>query len=292
MSLRLAWTTAALLLVAGCSASMQRNPSPAEPSGNAIALQSRLSTLVGQFGTAIRLSEPEPLVTMRVAPGPANAEAWVLEFLQTSPDGQRGFLLEFQRVFNGTEIAAEFIPMQSNGRLSQQSCSMRFRLLPGVLTGETDPESCRFGEGTGSVGLLKEIALTERQIIIADRLLRSAGMDEQSTDVLRLHRLARFTGSVRFRSDTGQPWRLSEAITLDVADAALEPSDAAGMPLDVLIRLLLIEGQTPEEPLLHLQAVNPTTGNVLGQAWGDAQTDRIGMSLDTTQIDLRRASKQ
>jgi hypothetical protein len=253
-----------------------------------MALQSRLSALPGQFGSAIRLDQAEPGVTMRVAPVRVNAETWILEFLQATPDAERGFLLAFEQTLIGSDIAASFVPLQGDGSFSRQSCGMRFRLLPGVLSGETDPQTCRFGEGEKSIGLLKEVALTDRQIVIADQLIPSAGNAGQSTDVLRLYRLDRFTGNVRGRAGGDHAWRLSAPVVLEVGGQSIEPVDAAGMSLDVKVRLSLVESQEVGSPLIHLQAMDAVTGQTLGQAWADTQAETIGIALDTVQINLDR----
>lgn len=292
MTLRLLWTAAALLLIAGCSSTAQREATPPDSAVSTAALQSRLARLSGQFGSAIRLDQPEPGVIMRVAPGPGNAETWALEFLQTSENAQRGFLLAFERSLSGPEIAARFIPLQVDGSLSRQSCGMRFRLLSGVLSGETDPRTCRFGEGQSSIGLLKEIALSDRQIIIADQLIPSTGSGDQSTDVLRLYRLDRFTGSIRTRTGPDHAWRVSKPIVLEVAGSFVEPADAADMPLDVRLRLLLVEGQNAGAPLIHLQAIDASTGHLEGQTWANAQVETIGMALETVQINLDRVKQR
>ncbi len=290
MTLRLILTAFAGLLVAGCTAIAQREAALPEPVTRAAELQSRLSRLVGQFGSAIRLDEPSVAVMMNVAPGPANDETWVLEFLQTTKDTERGFLLVFERAVSVDQITANFIPLQPDGSVSQQSCRMQFRLLPGLLTGETEPQNCRFGEGENSIGLLKEIALSDRQIIIADRLIASTGSVDRTTDILRLHRLDSFSGSLRRRVADDQSWRLSEPVLLDVAGATVEPIDAASMSLDVQIRLLLVEGREAGAPLLYLQATDPASGRVIGQSWADAQVRQIGMALDIIQVNFVRQS--
>jgi hypothetical protein len=229
---------------------------------------------------------------MQVAPGRGDPQTWVLQFIQEHEQGPRGFILAFQRSFSGSEIAADLFPLQADGSLAAQSCRMQFRMLPDLLSGETDPDSCRFGEGENSIGLLKEIALSEDRIIIADQLVRSDAIASPAADILSLYRLDRFAGSVRSRTEVNQAWRLSEPVTLEVGGASVEPMDAADMSLDVQVRLLLVYEQNGDEPLLHLQAVDAVSSQILGQTWADAQVEQIGMALDQVQINLVRVTNR
>jgi hypothetical protein len=288
MSLKWLLMACSALLLAACAAAPSRDGSiDASPAGSGL-LEAFVTALPGRFGSASRLDNPDPGVLMLTDLRAVDDNAIVLEFIEPRDDGNRGFALVLERHSNGPFIAGQFAPIQADGTLSTRTCPMRFRLLQGLLSGETDPITCQFGSAENSVGLLKEVALSVDQIVIADQLTGPGQHGDESPNVLRLHRLARFRGSVRVREKIGAAWRMAEPVELEAGMPATEPVDAAGMGLDVGVEMRLVQGQEAGEPLLYLQIDDVLSGEVMGQAWTDVQADRIGLALDRIQIDLLR----
>jgi len=278
----------ALVLAACTSAPVRDDSTDAIPASTEL-LEAFVTALPGRFRSATRLDDPEPGVLMLTDLRAVDDSAIALEFIQPRDDDNRGFVLVLERHSIGPFIAGQFVPVQADGTLSTRTCPMRFRLLQGLLSGETDPVTCRFGSAENSVGLLKEVAVTVDQIVIADQLTGPDRRSNESPDVLRLHRLARFRGNVRVRdNEIGSAWRMAEPVELEAGMPAAEPVDAAGMGLDVGVAMRLVEGQAAGQPLLYLQIDEVLSGKVIGQAWADAQAGRIGLALDRIQIDLIR----
>lgn len=288
--MRCHWLTVALsaVVLAACTTAPDRDQSSVVNSPSAASLELFVTALPGRYLSATRLDQSDAGVMMAVDVREVEDNAIALEFIEQDHTRQRGFILMLERSSASPFIAGQLMPVQVDGTLSNRACPMRFRLLQGLLTGETDPATCRFGNAENRVGLLKEVALTGSQIIIADLLLEPGQTSDQPPDVLRLHRLASFRASARVRQNADSGWRLAEAFEIEVGDTTFEPVDAAGMPLDVELSLRLVQGQEPGDPLLYLQINRSQTGEVLGQTWADAQARRIGLALDQLQIDLIR----
>ncbi|HMA99221.1 MAG TPA: hypothetical protein VKO38_07195 [Wenzhouxiangella sp.] len=276
------------ILLAACTTPATRNQSSVVNVPGASQLEVFVTALPGRFLSATRLDQPEAGVMMAVNVREIADDAIALEFSEQQEARQRGFVLVLERNSSLPFIEGQFTPVQADGTLSTRTCPMRFRLLQGLLSGETDPLTCRFGDAENSVGLLKEVALTGNQIIIADQLLGPGQSADDAPDVIRLHRMASFRANVRSRESSEAAWRVAEPLDLAAGASAYEAVDAAGMGLDVAVRLRLVQGLQPGDPLLYLQLNNTSTGAVMGQAWADAQARRIGLALDQAQIDLIR----
>lgn len=288
MRLRAGLVIASMLLLGGCAAPAGRDDAPAEPAAWAGGqLEQFAARLPGRYGPARRLDQGRPGEPMVLNARAGDNAGLILELQPERATRQRGFILDIGAADGPSPfIAGAFVPLRSDGSPSPQSCAMRLRIRGRLLSGETDPEQCRFGSGPDSVGLLKEVALDGNQIVIADQVVGMAQDNDNEPDILRLYRLERFTGQVRVRSDATASWRLAEQVEAEVGGDAIEPVDAADMGLGVRIRLELIRGNQPGSPLLYLQVMDAQSEKILGQAWSDVQADRIGLALDRVQVDL------
>lgn len=278
------------LILSACATNLSRNDEATAGSetGAIGELEALAARMPGRYGAARRLDEESPGVQMTLSARFGDNSDLLLELREERESRQRGFILALERVGPSPFIPGRFIPLQSDGTASARGCRMRFRLRGDVISGETDPAQCRFGTGEQAVGLLKEIALDGSQIVIADQLSTPGGDADAEPDILRLHRLGEFRGQVRVRDRDGSGWRTAERMAVDVGGRRIEPVDAAGMSLGILVGLDLIAGQQPGEPLLYLQVTEARTGQVLGQSWGEPQAARIGLALERVQVDLER----
>ncbi|MFW6341062.1 MAG: hypothetical protein ACOC0Q_09355, partial [Wenzhouxiangella sp.] len=276
----------AVLGLAGCAVPGERNPdAAAENSGAALGMMA--NRVQGVYGAAQRLDQDKPDIQMVVSAARPDQATLMLELRERRAERQRGMLLQL-RAGDGALPLFEgyFSPLLADGTVSPRACPMRFRLRNGLLSGQTEADQCRFGQGSDAIGLVKEVALDGRNLIIADQLAPAGGRPAQPPDILRLHRLETFRGQVRVRDDSG--WRTAEQIELTVGGAPIEPLDAAGMTLGIRVRLALIESRSAESPLLYLQAGDAEGTRVLGQAWSDIASERLGLALDGIQITLEK----
>lgn len=289
MSWRAGLLIGAVLLVSACAAPSEREQSDVTAStGLTGQLEALAVRLPGRYGAPRRLDQDRPGSQMRVSVGSAGNASLLLEIREEHEDRQRGFILTLAAGGTSPFIPGRFVPLQADGTPSAHSCAMRFRIRDGLLSGETDPGQCRFGTGEAGVGLLKEVALDGNRIVIADQLTGPGGSGNDAPDILRLFRLDGFRGQVRVRTGPDAGWRTSQRVQARVGGNPVEPLDAADMSLGVQIRLELIEGQQPGTPLLYLQLADARSGTILGQAWGDPRTERLGLALDGAQVDLEK----
>lgn len=281
---------AGALLLSACAAPAGREEAPAGPMAFIGQLDELVSRLPGRYGAARRLDLDQTGTRMSLSARSGAGAELLLEFREDLDNPQRGFVLTLDAGGASPFIAGSFVPLRADGTLSAHTCPMRFRVRDGLLSGQTDPQQCRFGTGAESVGLLKEVALDGSRIVIADQLIGVDGNVGEPADILRLYRLERFQGQVRVRDEAWPEsgWRTSTEVQLETGADAVEPVDAANMGLSVLLRLALIQGQQPGSPLLYLQASDAETGTVLGQAWSDRQALRLGLALDQVQVDLEK----
>lgn len=279
---------ASALLLSACATPPGRDEAPAGSIAKIGQLDELAARLPGRYGAARRLDEDDAGTRMVVSARSGDNAALVLELREELEDRQRGFVLTLDAGGASPFIAGSFVPLQADGTLSAHNCPMRFRVRDGLLSGQTDPQQCRFGTGADGVGLLKEVALDGSRIVIADQLIGPGESGADPPDILRLYRLERFQGQVRVRDGAGLDWRTSSRVQVEVGANPVEPVDAANMGLAVLIRLALIQGQQPGSPLLYLHLAEADSGTVLGQAWADPQALRLGLALDEVQVDLEK----
>ncbi|MEE4637769.1 MAG: hypothetical protein V2J42_03410 [Wenzhouxiangella sp.] len=288
MRLRAVLAIAAGLALGACAGPPEREQSRSMPLASFGQLEELASRLPGRYGAARRLDQEQPGTQMQLSTVMRGDGTLVLEFRELLEKRQRGFILTLSSMAATTFIPGRFHPLQTDGTPSAQSCAMRFVVRDGLLSGETDPDQCRFGASEDAVGLLKEVALDADQVIIADQLIAAGTGEDNPPDILRLYRLDSFLGQVRVREQAGSGWRTAEEFLIAVGSRPIEPLDAADMPLDVVIRLELIQGQQPGSPLLSLQALQSDTDNMLGHVWADRQARRLGLALDHIQVDLEK----
>lgn len=288
MRRRLSLAATAVLVLSACATPTDRDRATSLSVAALGSLEELAASLPGLYGAARRLDQERAGTQMLLSTRAGNNGTLVLEFQELLEQGQRGFMLTLGELGNSPFIPGVFVPLQADGSPSAHSCAMRFRVRDGLLSGETDPDQCRFGSGESGVGLLKEVALDGSRIVIADQLIDFSGQESDTPDVLRLYRLESFQGQVRVRDQAEGGWRTANTVQLETGARPIEPTDAADMTLGVSVRLELIQGQQPAYPLLYLQAADAETGKVLGQAWADPQAWRLGLALERVQIDLEK----
>jgi hypothetical protein len=288
MKLRAALAVAIGLALGACAAPSERERSTTTPLASLGQLEQLAKRLPGSYGAARRLDQEQSVAQMQLSTAMRGDGTLMLELREQLESRQRGFILSLGSMSASTFIPGSFVPLQTDGAPSAQSCAMRFVVRDGLLSGQTDPNQCRFGSAEDGVGLLKEVALDADRVVIADQLIATGGGETSSPDILRLYRLDSFRAQVRVREQSTGGWRTAEEILINVGPRAVEPLDAADMPLGVVIRLELIQSQQPGTPLLYLQAVQSGSGAELGQAWADPRSQRLGLALEKVQIDLEK----
>ena len=293
MAKRLATLVLALFLI-GC-AGLERQPATNHAAPTDLVLLELAERLPGRYGTAAAPdsgSGTRQIAVLLDAAGPDRIT------LVLSQQGSAGTTRDSVLMLARTEppspdwLDGSFVPLDTSGNPGSLACQMRFRVRPDGLIGETDPDQCRFESGGQSIGLLKELAFDGSRLLIADQLIDVAdGSALHDPDVLRLHRLGRFAGRARIR-DGGTDWRVASPVEVDAGGSLVEPLDASGMSLGVVIDLDLVEGSEVGQPLLALRVLSENEDQVLGQAWADPETERIGLALPGVQISLVRLQER
>lgn len=182
-------------------------------------------------------------------------------------------------------LAGQFAPVADDGRV-RRVCPMSFTVRRTGFVGETDPESCQFGDTGRRTGLIKEIAHDGRQLVIGDRLVSVATGEPVGEDrILRFDRVRPFSGWAGVREDGGD-WRLAESIHLLSDGAGARPKDAAGMDLGIRLELAPYFWRDDGPALLRLTVIDLENGDTLGQAWADISAEQIGLALPDLQVGL------
>jgi len=269
-------------------APLDERPSP-ERFSHAVALEALRAVLPGDYATVAddRASALEPArlrITPLHRPG-AHALRLMLTQSQSAGDARR-FLLE---ITTGTEegLLGGVIATLDASNAPTLSCTLDVTIRQDGFSAQTDPEDCRFGSSGQRVGLLKELAFDGQQLVIADRVMPlDAGAGDLPDQVYVFQRIVRFRGwaAIREASD----WRMAAPFEIDSAGGRIQPLDAVGMPLGMIVELTRIGLPNTPAPILELRLVDATDGHTLARAWADRDARSIGVAVKAAQVGLER----
>ena len=288
MNRRVGAVLAALLL----TACQTQGPRPATPStANSEAILSGIAaSLPGLYLHALRPEETQGALFLDITSNRVSPTELVLDLRQFQDQAsERRFRLVLNRAEALDWLPARFMPIHADGSMAGRECSMRFRLSTQGLIGQTDPDECRFDSGAQSVGLLKEMNFDGETVNIADQIFDQQGQAAAAPQLLQFQRAGRFTGTAAVR-EGGTAWRVAESLQVLPNQSLIEPLDAAGMSLGILINLQLIDESGREGPILNLQISALDSGELLGQTWANPATQLIGLGLPDLRVELNRQS--
>jgi len=278
-----------LVLVAfltACATVAEQDPTTTSP-----LLQQISASATGDFSTSLDDTDPALLLTVSSEPlVPANRELTLNLFQQSSDAPARRFRLSLKTtdVASAYPLSGTLAPLLPNGRAIAE-CPVVVRTSSMGLSVMTEAASCQFGTGNERVGLAKELLFSGSQVRIADRLvsLAQTGQDDVPLTELRFYRLNRYTGWIGV-SEGGQ-WRIAREIQVDTANGRIEPLDAAGMSLGVIIQLdqTMLEGAS-EQPIVRLTILNAKEETTLARSWSEPGAQRIGIATPQVQVGLER----
>lgn len=271
------------VLLIGCAGTPEptRDPSPPRQT----ELDAIAAAIAGDYVAIKRPGDTLEPVRLRVEAEP-DAIGAALLMTQVSAGVERRFRLQLGPGASPETFDARFIPLRAGRDDAGPACAMRFRLAAGLLVGETDPDECRFQSGGLSIGLLKEISFEGDRILMADQLLLEDGSPFADADRLALGRVTEFSGMLA-HNEHGS-WRIARNLRLASGGNLVEPLDAAGMSLGVLLNLELVESMERQVPALRLQVLDEATGRVTAEVWNDIDAGLIGLGLETLRIELYR----
>ena len=274
------------LLLAACASPGDRN-SGHQNEAQSANLTLMAAALAGEYVSIRRIADETEPVMLRVSPE-FFADGVALSLDQEQATRTRRFRLELMPGASPERFAANFIPLQPQGGAGS-ACSMDFRLSAGRLVGQTDPENCRFQSGDFSVGLLKEMVFDGERVLMADQLLLPDGTPLGETDRLSLGRMADFSGTLAVRE--AGVWRLARNLGISSGGSLIEPLDAAGMSLGLLLNLELVHSPEQEVPALRLQIIDERSELVDAEIWADLDSGLFGVSLETLRLKLFRVDR-
>lgn len=270
------------LILAGCAAAPETSTAPDRP---APVLQQIATRLPGQY-VSIR-DEDRAIQTMSIERRAASESGGVaFSLIQSDADGanERRFGLSLRSGKLENRLDGRYALLGPQGEV-RRSCQMKFHVTERGLVGETDPASCRFGEGAEAVGLLKEIAFDGRGIRIGDRLMDPESGEPRGKDqVIRFFPAREFSGWLGIRE--GDEWRVARDFSLRPG-VAIEPLDAADMSLGFSIELnyYRMERET-EDTLLRLTVTDSESGETVAESWTEPGSQNIGVALPDLQVGL------
>lgn len=278
---RAAWASAAALalLLGGCAVT----PSAEEPEHSSPALQQIAARLPGDY-LSVREDDLGARTLTIERRGGDGVTDLALSMTQSGGDAVRRYGLKLAPGAMDNRLDGEFALLDPQGR-ARRSCSMDFHLTERGLVGETDPASCRFGEQSETVGLLKEIAFDGRVLRIGDRLIDPESGEPLGPDqVIRFLPSRAFSGWLGVRE--GEEWRVARDFSLQTG-ASIEPLDAAQMSLGISIALNYYRMERGgNEILMRLTVTESGTGEILAESWAAAGSETIGVALPDLQVGL------
>ncbi len=252
-------------------------------------LQELASALPGHYVTPARAGGDERLeleVIADPATSPGHLRLLMIQRRIDRPDDpprQFEWRLETSHV-DHDRLNGSFAPMDAAGRV-QRRCHMQVSVRRDGLTSQTDPQECSFGEGERLTGLLKEIAFDGHQLVIGDRLISLPRGEPLGDDqVTRFMFSRRYTGWAGVRN--GGDWRMASTISLQSGMGSIEPHDAAHMDLGLRVELNHYLMSRSDQVKLRLSVTDRETGKLLGESWGDADAQSIGIALPGVQVGL------
>lgn len=275
-------------LVAACQPMATREAPPSGPGPEAI-LGELEAVIPGLYLQALRAEDRQAPLFMDISSSRLAAAELALDLRQHQAEGaQRRFRLVLGAGEGGDRLAGRFMPIDQDGNPAGRECRMRFRLSSQGLSGETDPGECRFESGSQRLGLLKEMNFDGASVSIADQVFDDLGQPVAAPQVLQFHRSSRFVGTAAVREAGTLDWRVAASLQLSTNQALIEPLDASGMTLGILIDLQLLDRPDLDEPILSLQVSTVDGADRLGQTWVEAGAQRIGLGLPDVRVELQR----
>lgn len=213
-----------------------------------------------------------------------DATGLVLSMIQSDGEGMRRYGLKLEPGALENRLDGEFALLDARGRV-RRSCPMDFHLTERELVGKTDPASCRFGEESESVGLLKEIAFDGSMLRIGDRLVDPATGEPLGPDqIIRFLPSRAYSGWLGIRE--GEQWRVARDFKLQTG-GNIEPVDAADMSLGISIALNYYRMERgSDETLMRLTVTELRTGKVVAESWAAPGSATIGVALPDLQVGL------
>ncbi len=275
------------LALSGCATTHIQQPEqerePLHP-----ALQELAARLPGHYSTPSRAGSHRRLQLEVITDPSAPPGALHVVMRQTRGDRHDELPRRFQwqlRPIDGEDgIQGSFAPMTASGQTGRH-CTMTVSLRREGVTAQTDPGDCSFGEGEQQTGLLKEIAFDGSQLVIGDRLVRiPSGEPAREDEITRFVRDRAFTGWAGVRD--GRDWRMAASVELGTGSVPLEPRDASGMALGLDIAIDHYQMSRTGQIKLRLSVADTESGELLGEAWADADARSIGIVLPELQIGL------
>lgn len=275
------------LMLVGCATAPQTSTAPDRPSP---ALQQIATRLPGEY-VSVR-EEDRPVQSLRIERrSGSESDRVAFSLIQTDAGGtnERRYGLSLQAAKLENRLDGRFALLNPQGK-ARRSCPMKFHLTDRGLVGETDPASCRFGEGAETVGLLKEMAFDGRSIRIGDRLVEADSGEPRGEDqVIRFFPARPFSGWLGVRE--GEEWRIARDFRLRPG-VGVEPLDAADMSLGVLIELNYYRMERGNNDiLLRLTVTDVESGKTIAESWAAPGSRNIGVALPDFQVGLSIASQ-
>lgn len=270
--------------LAGCAATPEADVDPARPSP---LLQQIASRMPGDYLSVQDDGQRPQSLAIESLPGDA-PRSLGLRMVQSDSEGDNvrryGLKLESTEIEN--RLAGEFALLDAQGQ-SRHTCAMTFHATSRRLVGETEPASCRFGDGDDTVGLLKEIAFDGSTITIGDRLVDPESGEALGHDrVIRFMPLRQYEGWLGVRE--GDEWRVAREFELATGES-IEPLDAAEMSLGVRITLDYYRmDRDGDQVLMRLTVLDHRSGKVLAESWATPGSTTLGIVLPDLQVGLRR----
>lgn len=275
-----------VVVASGCATAPESGPE--EAPANSGLLRQVASRLPGVY---VSLSgDDQPVQQLRVEQaGGGEPGTLTLRLVQggSTEQAKRTFGLRLTPTSMAARLDGELALLDASGA-TRRSCPMRFQAGGEGLIGETDPSTCRFGEGQEAVGLLKEIAFDGRRLVIGDRLVDPADGETRGDDqVITFLPAPAFEGWAGVRD--GDRWRVAEPFRTAPGNEASAPVDAAGMPLGFSVALNYYRYAREDEAiLLRLTLSDSTSGKILGEAWAEPGSETIGLALPEIQVGISR----
>ncbi|TVS11259.1 MAG: hypothetical protein EA419_08710 [Wenzhouxiangella sp.] len=276
----------ACTLLAACATTAPGDPNAGQNEHRGLRMLAE--SIPGEYvaaGRSDRQGSPIRLLTEAHAEAPGELLIELSQRQSGSP--RRDFILALESTSNPDRLAGRFMPVVPDSGTQSMVCQMGFVFGPDGLVGETDPGQCRFGEGEAAVGLLKEILFDGGGFRMADQLVSAGGDALADPEILHFRRVGHFRGTAA-RQDGGVDWRVSEDVRILTGLDLVEPLDAAGMSLGIVLNLEMVRPRESDNVLLRLQVLDADESEVLAQVWADPDATMIGLGLTGLRVDLRR----
>ena len=202
-----------------------------------------------------------------------------------SGENPRQFAVTLTFDSSGEFIRGRFAPLGAQGN-ELGSCPVSMAISRGGFVLETDPQTCRFGQGAGEMLLHKEMAFSNEQIVIADRLFQpGSNLPAQNDVVVRFLRRQTFQAQAAVLE--GGNRRLSVPLGLDTSASPTAAVDAAGMSLGADLILRYYEMQDARQTVvLRLSVVDHASEEMLGEAWSEPGATVMGLNLRELEVVL------